>query len=124
MRVTPKRLSAIPSPEPQASMPSPERKEAPGAPTERRAHAVHFVDRIHRLRTLGLALGALCAASVLRLHEEPIWLWLLLIANSFVWPHVAKSLAMRSVDPMRAELRNLMVDSACGGAWVAIMQFN
>jgi diguanylate cyclase len=31
---------------------------------------------------------------------------------------------MRSADPRRAELRNLMVDSALGGVWIAVMQFN
>jgi diguanylate cyclase len=31
---------------------------------------------------------------------------------------------MRSRDPYRAELRSLMVDSALGGAWIALMKFN
>jgi diguanylate cyclase len=33
-------------------------------------------------------------------------------------------MARRARDPYRAELRNLAVDSAWGGAWIAAMQFN
>jgi diguanylate cyclase len=40
------------------------------------------------------------------------------------WPHVARALASRSAQPVRAEFRNLVADSAMGGVWVALMQFN
>lgn len=85
---------------------------------------LRFVRRIHWMRTLGLGLGFLCVASVLRLHDEYLGWWILLCANGFAWPHAAWLLAMRSKDPRQAELRNLMVDSALGGAWIAVMQFN
>jgi diguanylate cyclase len=84
---------------------------------------LRFVRRIHGLRTLGLGLGFLCVGSVLRLHEaSPGW-WIALLANAFLWPHVAWMLARRSANPRRAEMRNLMVDSALGGVWIAAMQF-
>ena len=89
-----------------------------------RARDVRFVRRSHRLRTLGLGLGALCVASVLWLHQAPAGWWSLLVVNGFVWPHVALFLALRSAEPRRAEVRNLMVDSALGGLWIAVMQFN
>jgi diguanylate cyclase len=76
------------------------------------------------MRTLGLGLGFLCVASVLRLHDESFGWWILLFANGFAWPHAARLLATRSADPRRTELRNLMVDSALGGVWIAVMQFN
>lgn len=89
-----------------------------------RARGLRFLRRAHRLRTLGLGLGALCVGAVLRLHDTaPLW-WGLLVANGFVWPHVALWLARSSAWPHRAEARNLMVDSALGGVWVAAMQFN
>src|SRR6266540_404945 len=88
------------------------------------ARDLRFVRRVHLLRTLGLGLGVLCVASVLRLHEEALGWWILLVAHGFAWPHAAQLLAMRSTDPLRAERRNLMVDSALGGAWIAVMQFN
>ncbi len=89
-----------------------------------RARDLAFVLRVHRLRTLGLGLGALCVASVLWLHQVSAWWWVAAAANGFVWPHLALALARRSRAPRRAELNNLMVDSALGGIWVAVMQFN
>jgi diguanylate cyclase len=88
------------------------------------AAAQRFVRRVHRLRTAGLGLGYLCVASVLRLHDAPGWMWAALTLNAFVWPHVAWWLAKTSADPVRSEFRNLSLDSALGGVWIALMQFN
>ena len=76
------------------------------------------------LRVLGLALGFVCVASVLHLNAAPAGWWVALGAYAFVWPHAANFVVLRSGDPRRAELRNLMFDSAMGGLWVAVMQFN
>jgi diguanylate cyclase len=89
-----------------------------------RARQMRFVRRIHRMRTLGLALGFVCVAAVLQLHQSSIGWWIALAANAFVWPHVAWLLAARSAHPTRFEIRNLMIDSALGGVWIAVMQFN
>lgn len=88
------------------------------------ARDLRFVRRVHLLRTLGLGLGVMCVASVLRLHEAPLGWWILLVAHGLAWPHAAWLLALRSADPRRAEFRNLMVDSALGGVWIAVMQFS
>lgn len=92
--------------------------------TRNRERDLRFVRRIHRMRTLGLGLGSFCVGSVFRLHSEPLLLWGLLLLNGFLWPHIAKLLAVRSSDPTRAELRHLTLDSALGGMWVALMHFN
>src|SRR5206468_5338687 len=89
-----------------------------------RARALRFVNRMHRMRTLGLGLGFFCVASVFWIHHQPLPVWVLLAANAFIWPHAAWILAIRSADPTRSEFRNLTVDSALGGVWVASMQFN
>jgi diguanylate cyclase len=89
-----------------------------------RVRDLRFVHRIHGLRALGSSLGALCVASVLHLHDDPIGWWLLLGLNGLIWPHIALLLATRSPDPRRSEMRNLMVDSGFGGIWIAVMQFN
>jgi diguanylate cyclase len=94
------------------------------APARDRVRDLRFVRRVHRLRTLGLAAGALCVASVLRLHHDSFGWWLLLGFYGFLWPHLALLLATHSADPRRAEMRNLTLDSAMGGVWVAVMQFN
>jgi diguanylate cyclase len=50
--------------------------------------------------------------------------WAALAANALAWPHMGLALARRSSNPYRAELRNLMLDSASGGAWMAAIGFS
>ena len=83
-----------------------------------------FVARLYRLRMLGLALGFFCVASVLyQNHAHPL-VWVLLGVDIFLWPQLAYALASQSARPRAAELRNLQIDSAFGGLWIALMQFN
>jgi diguanylate cyclase len=89
-----------------------------------REHGLRFARRMHAPRTLGVALGFLAVAAVLLEQGAPTWVLVLLLANGFVWPHVAYLVASRSRDPYRAEIRNLLADSAFGGAWLAAMHFN
>ena len=83
-----------------------------------------FVDLAHRVRTLGLAVAAFPIASVLYENGASAWAWGLLLLYSLAWPHLAWWRARRSRDSRGAELNNLVFDSAVGGAWVAVMQFN
>ena len=83
-----------------------------------------FVDRTHGVRTLGLAVAAFPIASVLHENGASAWTWCLLLLHTLAWPHLAWWLARRSRDPRGAEMRSLVFDSAMGGAWVGIMQFN
>ncbi|MDB5987147.1 MAG: hypothetical protein JWR16_2200 [Nevskia sp.] len=83
-----------------------------------------FVRRIHGLRMVGAGLGFFCVASVFRENGAHALSWALLLVNALVWPHFAYFLALRSADPQRAEFRNLAIDSAFAGAWIALMHFN
>lgn len=79
---------------------------------------------VYPLRTLGLAVGFVSVAVVF--HEigaHPL-AWAGLVFHGFLWPHVAYHFARRNADPWSAERRNLVVDSAVGGVWVALMGFN
>jgi diguanylate cyclase len=61
---------------------------------------------------------------VLHFHgAHPGW-WVLLALYAFAWPHLAYAIVKREPRPQQAELRNLLVDSAMGGLWVAVMQFS
>jgi len=79
--------------------------------------------RIYPLRVLGMGLGALLLGSVLHEQQAPASHWALLIAT-LLWPHLAYLLARHSADPYRAEVRNLLIDSAIVGLWVPLMHFN
>src|SRR5437868_2903027 len=85
---------------------------------------LQFAKRIYPARIIGLGLGFFCVASVFYQSQVNSFIWALLIFNGFLWPYVAYWLAMRSADPYRAELRNLIVDSLLGGFWVPLMAFN
>jgi len=83
-----------------------------------------FVARLYRLRLFGLALGSICvAAGLYRVHAAAA-AWVLLVANVFLWPHIAYRVARASRDPRQAETRNLVVDSALGGMWIALIHFS
>jgi diguanylate cyclase len=102
----------------------PAKTAAPAGDTGPRRTGLGFARRVRVPRALGFALGFFAAASVLYQNGAHIVVWVVLAANAFLWPHVAYALAARSAQPYRAEIRNLLVDSAAGGAWIALMAFN
>src|SRR5256886_16198864 len=73
---------------------------------------------------LGLVLGGVGIGGALWSRGAHGRAWAALPANGLVWPHIAYPLARRSGNPYRAELRNLMLDSASGGAWMAVIGFS
>ena len=94
-------------------------------PLERTAEeGLRFARRMYLPRALGLGVGVLAVGGGLWEAQAPLWAWLLLALNGFAWPHLAYRIARGGRDPYRAELHNLMFDSACGGAWVAAIGFN
>lgn len=81
--------------------------------------------RMYRMRALGLGLGALCVGAVLYEYAAPPALWALLIANGFLWPHLAYlRVKLQRGDPLSAEFQNLTFDAAMGGFWIAAMRFD
>jgi diguanylate cyclase len=93
-------------------------------PSPRREQGLQFVRRMYLPRLVGLALGGIAIAGVLIANGAPPGVWIALFLSAVAWPHIALWMGSRSANPFRAELRNLMVDSALGGAWIALMQFN
>lgn len=88
------------------------------------AHELAFAARLRRLRMIGSLLGSLCVAAVLWPLAAPPPAWALLAFHGLVWPQLAYALARKSASPHQAELRNLQIDAALGGIWIALMQFN
>ena len=80
--------------------------------------------RVYPLRALGMGLAGLVVGVVLWERNAGLAAWLCMAAISFVWPHVAPLLSRRSADPYRAEIRNLLVDSALAVVLVTLMHFN
>ncbi len=80
--------------------------------------------RIYPYRVLGMGLGGVAIASVLYQNHAPILAWILVLFTALAWPHLAYLVATRSRDPYRAEVANLLIDSALAGAWVPLLHFN
>ena len=83
-----------------------------------------LVERIYRLRALGLGLGFFAVAGACLDHGAPPWVWTLLAIDAFLWPHLARQFARHGTDPERVEINNLLIDSAMGGVWIALMRFS
>jgi diguanylate cyclase len=69
----------------------------------------------------------LCGACIVpSLLEQPAnpWHWMLAPYFMLVWPLLAYRLAVRSRQPLKAELTNLWLDAAHAGFWAAAMQFS
>lgn len=89
-----------------------------------RGKGLSFARRIYLPRTIGLSIGCISVVAALYPLSLPIWVWVLLLFNGFVWPHLAYQLSTHSNFPYKAERRNLLLDSLYGGFWVATFQFN
>jgi diguanylate cyclase len=83
-----------------------------------------FVKRIYPARVIGQGLGFLVVAVAIYPLAHPPALWLLLIFNGFVWPHVAYQVALRSPHPYQTERQSFLIDSATAGVWLVAMGFN
>ncbi|WP_449434862.1 diguanylate cyclase [Pseudomonas putida] len=90
----------------------------------RSGKGLSFVKRIYLPRVLGMAIGLFSVVAAVAPLSPPTWVWLLLLFNGLIWPHVAYHWALRSATPYKAEQRNLVLDSLLGGFWSAAMQFN
>jgi diguanylate cyclase len=97
---------------------------AQGTMENHRGKGLSFARRIYMPRAIGLGIGSLCVAAALYPLNMPMWVWVLMLLNAFVWPHVAFQLSRRSTFPYKAERRNLIYDSLCGGFWAATIQLN
>lgn len=76
------------------------------------------------MRLLGQGLGVLLVGAALYRQGASAWVWALLLAHGFFWPHLAWWIARSSDDPVPAEHRNLLIDSLLGGIWIALLHFN
>ncbi|MFJ4442147.1 diguanylate cyclase [Pseudomonas sp. NPDC089422] len=90
----------------------------------RSGKGLSFVKRIYLPRVIGLGIGLFSVATGVAPLAPPTWVWVLLLFNGLLWPHVAYQWASRSAAPYQAEQRNMLLDSLLGGFWSAAMHFN
>ncbi|MFG1174780.1 diguanylate cyclase [Erwiniaceae bacterium CAU 1747] len=83
--------------------------------------STRFIRRMFAMRQLGTFLCFNPIISVLLELQKGNTFYVLLFINAFVWPWVAYRVALSSPDPTASERRNLTIDAALGGFWVAMM---
>lgn len=83
--------------------------------------SIRFIRRMFVMRQLGTFLCFNPILSVLLELKSGTEFYVLLFINAFVWPFIAYRLALSSSDPTAREKRNLTLDAAFGGVWVAMM---
>lgn len=83
--------------------------------------SLRFIRRMFAMRQLGTFLCFFPILSVLTERDRGLWVAILLGINAFVWPVIAWVLAHSSGAPTNVERRNLTIDAAFGGIWVALM---
>ncbi|HGA2316836.1 TPA: diguanylate cyclase [Pseudomonas putida] len=91
---------------------------------ERRGKGLSFAKRMHIPRAIGTGLGFFCVMIGIAPLEPGLWVWVVLAAHGFVWPHLAYLIARSSAQPFRAEQRNLIFDGFAGGCWAGAMGLN
>ncbi|VVE60390.1 GGDEF domain-containing protein [Pandoraea captiosa] len=83
-----------------------------------------FSRRVLGLRSLGCALSAIAVFTAIQHAGASHFSYGVWALNAFLWPAFAHAIAMASADPVAAERRNLVCDSAFGGGWVVAMHFS
>lgn len=85
---------------------------------------LRFAKRTYFPRIIGCCMSSICVAPAIAIYPNHLAIWVVLFLNGFIWPHAAYHLAIHTSNPFKAEIRNLQIDVAFGGAWIAVMGFN
>lgn len=94
------------------------------APTPSRPTGPHWVvGNNHRVRIVSYAYAATFLLPLVWAGNHPAWFRGLVLGYLFVYPHLAWLRAVRSRDPLAAELSNMVFDSAVWGALSAALGF-
>ncbi|VVE55323.1 diguanylate cyclase [Pandoraea fibrosis] len=83
-----------------------------------------FSRRVLGLRSLGCVLSAIAVFTVFQHIGASHFAYGVWALDAFLWPAFAHAIALSAVDPVAAERRNLLCDSAFGGGWVVAMHFS
>lgn len=83
--------------------------------------STRFIRRMFAMRQLGTFLCFNPLMSVLLEINRGNSCYILLFINAFIWPWVAYRIALASSDPTASERRNLTLDAAFAGFWIAMV---
>lgn len=79
--------------------------------------------RIYRVRLFGFAIGFFPLLLLLHTQQASAWTIAGIATICFLWPHVAYLRLRKAPEPLPRERWNFMVDSLCGGWFIAAVHF-
>ncbi len=82
-----------------------------------------FVRRIYVVRLFGFAVGFFPLLLLLHVQHASVWTIAAIATICFIWPHVAYLRLRNAPELVRRERWNFMVDSMCGGWFIAAVHF-
>lgn len=86
--------------------------------------SIHPIVRMdYPLRVIGQFFVLVAVSSGSTSRTPNLWFWSGLLLTSLAWPHLAFRLGSAAEDGRRAELRNLLGDSAIVGWWIGHLSF-
>jgi signal transduction histidine kinase len=94
----------------------------PVAPTAAPVHPIVYLD--YRIRTVGHAVMVVIMSSVFYERDAGVALWMALLAQGLLWPHVAFAISRASRNSRRAEYVHVLVDGFIAGGWIAQAAFS
>lgn len=80
--------------------------------------------RIYGSRIVVYIFGSIAISVSFYYHSQSILAWVSVLTFCFVWPHVAYYVAIRTINSVKAERRNLAIDSFVGGMTLPLMSFS
>ena len=83
-----------------------------------------YISRVFFLRQMGTILCSLPIASSLYEKSVSIFVLTILILNTFIWPFIAFIISKKNHDVLKAERRNLILDTCWAGGWIAYIGAN
>ena len=89
--------------------------------TSRRVHPLVYLD--YRVRIVGHLIVAVILASIFHERGQGPAVWVAMLAQVVLWPHLAFVNARNARDSKRAELTNLCVDGFIIGCWIGLVSF-
>lgn len=84
----------------------------------------HFVRYTCAMRALGFCTAMLGIGSALHVQGASATTMLLFAISVLGWPVLAWRLSHAATDPLKAEFRNLTIDTGLAGFWIAMAQFD
>ena len=86
-------------------------------------HRLYILKMHYLARFIGMIVYSVLAGTIFYKRGAGLFPWTILVINTVFWPHVVYLIARRSKDPMKTEVRFMLLDSFLTGFYISNMAF-